>query len=274
MDLYRQAALSGDAPAIRQSVALVWDTDGPDAALAWLNELAEAGITDLMVTANTYAQAGRSAEALLYFKRAADAGHDMAFGPGAELAAECEGLEQAATWVEPFATAGRPFALAAYLNLLMESERLDDALRWCLEPERRVDMAVLDTATELLVTSGREDEALRWLDSLAEHGHSFALWRMAGLLEQFGRAGEAASRAKELAEEGQTSALHLTAFLTARLTNNEEAIFWYRKAILAGEMFAIAEMADLLKKLGRHDQGNCLRKYGLEADGQIASGAR
>ncbi|MER5948049.1 hypothetical protein ABT127_18525 [Streptomyces sp. NPDC001904] len=274
IDLYRRAAFSGDAPAIRQSVALVWDTDGPDTALGWLNELAAAGIADLMVTANTYARAGRSAEALLYFKRAADAGHDMAFSPGAELARECEGLEQAATWVEPFATAGRPFASAAYLNLLMESGGPGDVLRWCLDSKRRVDMAVLHTATELLVTSGREDEALRWLDSLAEHGHSFALWRMAGLLEQLGRAGEAASRAKELAEEGQTSALHLTGFLSARLSNNEEAISWYRRAILAGEAFAIAEMADLLKKLGRHDEGNRLRKYGLEADGQIANDAR
>ncbi|MDQ0717995.1 hypothetical protein QFZ55_007447 [Streptomyces luteogriseus] len=206
-------------------------------------------------------------------KRAADAGHDMAFGVGAELAVKCEGLEQAATWSEPFATAGRPFASAAYLGILMEAERSDDALRWCLEPERRVDMAVLHTAAELLVASGREDEALRWLGSLAEQGHAFALWRMAGLFEQLGRVDEAVSCAKKLAKQGNTSALHLTAFLTTRQANGEESISLYRKAILAGEPFAIAEMVDLLKELGCHDEGDRLRKYGLEADGQIAGGA-
>ncbi|QNA72012.1 hypothetical protein C8250_008950 [Streptomyces sp. So13.3] len=81
------------------------------------------------------------------------------------------------------------------------------------------------------------------------------------------------SRAKQLAEQGHTSALHLTAFLTARQSPGEEALSWYRKAILAGEPFAIAEMADLLKELGRRDEGDRLHKYGLEADGQIASGA-
>jgi tetratricopeptide (TPR) repeat protein len=273
LEFYRRAALSGDALAIRQSVGMVWNADGPDRALAWLNELAQGGATDLMVTANTLAQAGRSVEALSFFKRAADAGHDMAFGVGAELAVKCEGLEQAATWLEPFATAGRPFASAAYLEVLMEAERSDDALRWCLEPERRVDMAVLHTAAELLVASGREDEALRWLGSLAEQGHAFALWRMAGLFEQLGRVDEAVSCAKKLAKQGNTSALHLTAFLTTRHANGEEAISLYRKAILAGEPFAIAEMVDLLKELGCHDEADRLRKYGLEADGQIAGGA-
>lgn len=273
IDFYHRAAFSGDAPAIRQSVAMVWETDGPDEALAWLNELTEAAVIDVMVTANTLAQAGRWDEALSYFKRAADEGHDMAFGAWAELAVKCEGLEQAASWLEPFAAAGRPFASAAYLDVLLKAQRSDDALRWCLEPKRRVDVAVLDTATELLVGSGRVDEALHWLDSLAKCGHSFALWRMAGLLEQLGRADEATMRAKELAQGGNTSALHLTAFLTAREGNLAEAIPWYRKAILAGEPFAIDEMADQLKELGRHDDGDRLRRYGLEADGQIADSA-
>ncbi|MFJ3892066.1 hypothetical protein [Streptomyces sp. NPDC090083] len=272
LEFFRRAALSGDALAIRRSIDMVWNTEGPDRALAWLNELAQDGATDLMLTANTLARAGRSAEALSFFKRAADAGHDMAFAPGAQLAVKCEGLEEAAMWLEPFATAGRPFASAAYLDILMGAEHFDDALRWCLEPDRRVDVAVLHTAADLLVASGRQDEALRWLGSLAEQGHAMALWRMAGLFEQLGRVDEAVSRAKELARQGHTSALHLTAFLTARQANGDEALSWYRTAILAGEPFAIDEMADLLKQLGRHDEGDRLHKFGLEADGQIARG--
>jgi hypothetical protein len=49
-----------------------------------------------------------------------------------------------------------------------------------------------------------------------------------------------------------------------------EAIDWYQRAAVAGDLDALLGAAELLERDGRMDELVRLRQYGLEPDGQIA----
>ncbi|MFE0457928.1 restriction endonuclease [Kitasatospora sp. NPDC058965] len=272
VNLYQRAAELGDTLAPVRFARLLLETAGAKEALQRLDELERQGITDLRARAELLDHAGQSVEALACYKRAAADGNGMVLDAAAKLAVQSEGIEATLSWLEACVASGSIVASAVLVNVLLSDGRTDDALHWCKQNLSRLNLPAFQMACEILQATGGTEEAISWLTDLADQGHGFALWRMAGLSEENGRIDEVTVKVKELANRGQTTALHLAAFLTARVGAKEEAVEWYRRAILAGEAFGIAELADLLEELGKADEADRVRRYGLTPSGRTATG--
>ncbi|MCX5174207.1 tetratricopeptide repeat protein [Streptomyces virginiae] len=201
------------------------------------------------------AHAGRIAEALPWFERAAAA------GVGAKtlrevgwLLGDAGHVDEALTWLERAAQAGDPDALRTAGDQLASTGRIDDALVWFDRAATNGDVRALRSAADFLAAARRLDEALTWFEKASDGGDSLALMMAAEWLLEAGRSTEALERFQQASANGERHALRAAARLLVEAGYVDEALIWFERAAADGDVPSLRATARLLEAAGRMDE--------------------
>ena len=281
IDELRARADAGDPDAARRLAELLYERGDLDEAVQILRAPADAGdrpaagqlagllarrgdLDQLRARADAGDEAAADLLAGLLAKRGdldelrsrADAGDWFAARRLAELLVERGDLDGAVQILSAPADAGDVFAAGQLARLLAERGDLD-------ELRARADAGDPDAAgrlAELLYERGDHDGAEQIMSAQA-HARD-AAWRLAEVLGERGDLDGLRARA----DAGDVSA----AGQLARLLAKHGDLDGLRARVDAGDEVAGAQLADLLEELGRGEEGERLRRFGLNPDGSIA----
>jgi len=252
--LYRSAAEAGDRYAARALVDLLERGDHLDELLQALRRLADAGDPKA---------AKRLVELLAWrgdldgLRARADA--DVILGGYAamklaDLLRERGDLEE----LRARADAGDRYAALPLADLLIERGDLD-------ELRARADAGDVSAAVRLARLL-RERGDLDELCTRADAGDDHAALSLAGLLEERGHLDEAVQVLRARADVGDVSAAISLAYLLVRRGDLDEL----RTRTDAGDEESAGLLPGLLIEQGRREEGERLRRFGLNPDGSIA----
>jgi thioredoxin-like negative regulator of GroEL len=266
---------------LAEAIELLWSFAGTGALRA-PSELAE-----ILV------EQGRPAEAIEVLTQVADAGHEIVRYRLAELLADADRAAEALPvldglmleddpaarklWVDILARTdsegtlallraaadqGNADAAQELARLLARDRRLDEAA----EVLRTVDQTQYQQA-ELLQMAGRLDEAVEVVRPLAKVRDSDGSEKLAGLLAEAGLRSELADRA----EAGDGYAAVALARLWTAEGRAADATALLRATTASGSAIAAKGWIEHLTSLGNSEDADKLRRYGLTADGRIAT---
>ncbi|MFJ1934017.1 hypothetical protein ACIOGZ_15350 [Kitasatospora sp. NPDC088160] len=271
IDWYRRAAEAGDAVSVLRYARLMSAESGAEEALDWLEELERRGVRRWRAKAEALIETDRPVEALACYREVVAEGNHMVLDAAADLAVECEGVERTVEWLEALVAAGSVMASASLVRILLNGERIEEALHWCRGNVPRLNVPAFLLACDLSVAVDGYEATIDWLAELAAAGSSGALWRSAFIRTENGLLEEALESAREAASRGVPTAHQLAGFLATQAGRAEEAADWYRRGALAGESFCIADLVGVLEGLGKEDEADRVRRFGLEPSGRTAS---
>ncbi|MFF3676259.1 tetratricopeptide repeat protein [Streptomyces sp. NPDC002120] len=201
------------------------------------------------------AHAGRIAEALPWFERAAAAGvGTKTLREVGWLLGDAGHVDEALTWLERAAQAGDPDALRTAGDQLAAAGRIDDALVWFDRAATSGDVRALRSAADVLAAARRLDEALTWFEKASDRGDSLALMMAAEWLLEAGRSTEALVRFQQASANGERHALRAAARLLVEAGYVEEALIWFERAAADGDVPSLRATARLLEAAGRMDE--------------------
>jgi hypothetical protein len=281
----RPRAEAGDLEAMREVADLLWKADSNSTeAITFYQRAAEGGDTDAWGNAAALLDnAGRRAEAITWLQAGSAAGHAGALYPAAQMLERDERTEEAVDFYQRAAETGRTHALDEAARLLRESAhalreagQIKRALGFFRRAAEAGDTNALMWAAELLKESGRTEEAIEWLQTLIDADKIDAAVYMGWLMNEAGRREEAfhvLTWLQDRAATGDTHALRSAAALLDKLDRKEEALTHYLRAAETGDTSAFREAGLLLSwYLGRDEEAEQLRRYGLEPGGRISTG--
>ncbi|MBT2395980.1 hypothetical protein [Streptomyces sp. ISL-100] len=186
-------------------------------------------------------------------------GHEAEGGPGHERAVRAAAPPPMPQAAEALWQEGRPEeALAIYEHAAGAGDR---------DASSRV-----ATLQEQL---GRPSDALAWHQRAAEEGHLDALRQVARLMTP-GEGPDATfawlkSCADDHAEKDYPNHRSVVAELLHAAGRTDEALDWLRSASIAGDPYASSQFSELLVLAGRTEEGQRMRRYGWEPDGEISA---
>lgn len=210
---------------------------------------------ELLAWGGRLARAGRVAEALPWFERAADA----AVGAGTlrevgRLLADAGHVNEALVWLERAVQASDPHALRTAGDHLATAGRLEEALVWFRRAAASGDVRAPRSAADHLAAAGRLEEALIWFEQAAASGDSLALMMAADWLLGAGRSMDALARLEQASTIGDRHALRAAARLLAEAGHLDAALVWYERAAAIGDVPSLRASARLLEGAGRPDE--------------------
>jgi tetratricopeptide (TPR) repeat protein len=129
----RHRTSAGDADAAKKAATMLREAGRIDEMITWLTEEARPGWGALMEAADTLREMGRTAAAITFYQRAADAaGIGSTWLQAAtrviELFRRQDRVDQAIGWLKAQAAAGEHEALQEVASLLAQAGRIDEAL--------------------------------------------------------------------------------------------------------------------------------------------------
>ncbi|MGW2974112.1 SEL1-like repeat protein [Streptomyces mirabilis] len=238
--LKEQEVLQVTTDAAVQPFAYLQVASDPEELLAWGGRLA---------------RAGRIAEALPWFERAAAAGiGTRTLREVGWLLADAGHVDEALMWLERAAQAGNPDALRTAGDQLAAAGLVDAALVWFERAATNGDVRALRSAADCLAATGRLDEALTWFDKASDRGDSLALMMAAEWLLEAGRSTEALARFQQASVDGERHALRAAARLLVEAGYVDEALVWFERAAADGDIPSLRATARLLEAAGRMDE--------------------
>lgn len=249
------AADAGHPHAVNRAAELLERACGTEVTLHWLEDRVQAGdLSALEPAADRLLGAGRTAEALACYQRAADDGRRSAMLTIAQHS-DFRGLnDQALTWYLRAGEAGSLYALIEAARIYRGAGQDHLALA-CLERAAEGgDSQARSAAIKLILHKSGVEQALRWWEDHAEDGGSGRLRRAAWLLQHTGRTDEALSLYERAAEAGDTQSSHAVATILEKRGRTEEALGWYRRAADAGSVLALEDAVGMLRRLGRDEE--------------------
>ncbi len=157
----------------------------------WPALISHADVSDLPSLGSAALGAGQPDLGEKAFRRAADAGYDLAMVDLGDLLKETGRAEEAEQWYRRAADAGLRLAMDVLGGLLKETGRAEEAEQWYRRAaDAGYDLA-MDVLGDLLKETGRAEEAEQWYRRAADAGLRLAMDDLGNLLQETGRAEEA-----------------------------------------------------------------------------------
>lgn len=294
-------AQAGGAAAL--TAARMLDTAGrTDEALGLLNAVTDAGDA-LMLAGHMLKRRGRTTEAIRYYQRADEAGCTQAIRAAADALNKTGRIKEALDYYERAVETGDRQSQQAAARMLVSAGRTRKAIRWLNSYADCGDRDALFLAIYVLEQAGRINEAISYGKRAVQAGHVGARGLLAGLLLRAGRTEEAlthyrrtvdgnvlhspreAARTMALAGQideavscyrraaqcGDAHSLNSAAGLLVAQGRTEDAVAWLHACADEALPLAIHALVNLLRKIGRSDEAEHLRRYGRELDGTICA---
>ncbi|MGI5401305.1 tetratricopeptide repeat protein [Streptomyces sp. CA-135486] len=240
-------------------------------ALAWYRRAVDAGHTGALVeAAPLLEQVGRAGEALAWIQRAAAAGQPLAMFQLAGWFGQMGRVEDALAWYQRAADAGLSGATRAAVELLERKGRGEEALAWYQRLAAAGQPGALHEATAQLLRAGQVDDLLVWLRASAEAGDPVALREASVRLERMGRGHEALDWLRSCAQAGHPDAPRVAAQLLGRMGRGHEVLDWMRSCAEAGSPGTLRPLAMALGKLGRVEEALSWYQRAVDA-GQLGA---
>lgn len=195
----------------------------------------------------------RSDEAIVWFRRAVDAGSDDTLGPLAEMLAEAGRTDEALGYHRRAAEHGDVSAVWAAARMLNAAGRVDEALDWYRRAAEAAGDRHLWTAASAAGERDQSDVAATLFGERAGDSDAGVPWVAAARLREAGRVREAIDCYLRAAAVGCDDAAETAAELLAELGDVDEALGLLQERADAGDADAIWAMASLLREAGRTD---------------------
>ena len=255
---------------------LLGRTEGAHAAVAWLQRQRQ---PDPVVLGRFLDKAGKSAEALELFQRAARAGNTYAATQAAALLEKGNRGAEAISWLESCEaddvcpSLGRPAIRSRLADLLERHGRSDEELavrkRLVIDSHNSND---LRRVVRLLAGRGEIEDALalaRTMNVGYLLGYAFA--EAISTLLEMGRTAEAVDLARRTSNDGVSVAAYDLRDRYRIESRNSEGLLAVLLALAeSGGTYALEEAIRLLRTQGRGAEAERLKRFGLEPGGGIA----
>jgi len=237
----RCRAIAGDLRAMEPLAGLLAKAGQTAEAVEWLTRAAEAG-QDIAAweLAQILHRAGQDEEALATIQRAADYWADG-----------CVAFQRVIPWLREV---GGQAPLEAFLMAAASAEN-----GW----------AAAYLAREL-EPNGQTAEAIRWLRPAAEKRNLGAMEFLSVLLDRVGQGAEARAWYQRVDQAVSPYMLFVLATMQANSGWLERALIRYRNALECKYTEAMEPLTELLERMGRTDEAQSLRLFGIEAGGHTA----
>ncbi|MGW2270732.1 protein kinase domain-containing protein [Streptomyces yangpuensis] len=172
--LARAAASDGKAAKAAKAVKAGGTKADADAALVREHKAAarDGRVESMLALASRHLEAKRVPEALIWYRRAAEAGHVHAMMVSAQLlATDPEQQAESLDWYRRAAAEGNADAMHCVGRSLKQRGALADALAHFRVAASKGHQAAMMDAAEILEQTGRTPEALKWYSRASDKGH-------------------------------------------------------------------------------------------------------